>query len=148
MVIAFVGLSNKPDKAPLDSTTKSGALIDEIEKEIGFTVHRTNLCKFAPLDENKKLRYPTISEMNESVKGLLKELESIKADKVFLLGNKVTDTIRKYASNAGYELEYYKLTNIAGTDFIPVHHPAYVAIYRPMDREKYINDIIRLVNKI
>ena len=43
MVIAFVGLSNKPDKAPLDSTTKSGALIDEIEKNL---IQMKNLIYF------------------------------------------------------------------------------------------------------
>lgn len=144
-MIAFIGLSNKPNKEPLDSSTKSGALIDEIISAAKIDAYKTNLCKFAPLTDEGKLRYPSASEMNDSVSELMKELDAINVDKVFLLGQRVKDTVSKWA---GYELESYTINKINCIEFIPIYHPSYISSYKGMDREKYINNVVSLINRV
>ena len=56
MRIIFVGLHNKKGMKPLDSSTKSGKLIDRIEIELPINVERTNLFDVDYLPYHKEER--------------------------------------------------------------------------------------------
>src|SRR3569623_748850 len=65
--VCWVGLSAKPSmdstSRPLCESTRSGAIIAEIEGMFpGLAFYRTNLVKCPPL-QNERLRYPTQKEM-------------------------------------------------------------------------------------
>lgn len=128
MKIIFVGLSNKPNKNPLDSSTLSGALIDRVIEKLDFECLKTNLVNFAPINENGKLRYPDMAEKNIGYKYLKKLLDKNQPCIVVSLGSVVT----KYLDN--------KIDN-----FISIKHPSYISIYRRNDIDCYIDDV---VNKI
>jgi hypothetical protein len=44
MKVVFVGMHNKPNKQPLDSSTMTGKVIDRIIEKIPVTCIKTNLC--------------------------------------------------------------------------------------------------------
>ena len=71
-----------------ENNTSSGKLIEEIEKKRDdLTFYKTNLVKCLPLNEERKLRYPTENEMEMCIKNLLMEIRELKPRVVFLLGN-------------------------------------------------------------
>lgn len=143
MNIAFVGLSNKEGKKPLDSSTKSGILIDEVINKLEHNILKTNLCNFTPLDENCKLRYPTQKEMDNSVKDLLLSLSENNCNIVFLLGDKVTHTLEKF-----YKTKIRNIYEHEGVFFISVKHPSYIMTYKRKEKDIYIENIINIINKI
>ena len=57
MRIIIVGVHNKPGLKPLDSSTKSGKLIDRISKQLSIDVEKTNLFNvdYMPKNDGKKL---------------------------------------------------------------------------------------------
>jgi len=93
--IFWVGLSavqfnEEEEKRPLSSNTRSGALIEEIERpftnEISF--YKTNIVKCLPLKENK-IRYPLEHEMEKCFPNFEIELAEQNPSIVFLLGKQV-----------------------------------------------------------
>jgi DNA polymerase len=141
--VFWVGLSAKQAMSdiekPLSATTNSGKVICEIEKKYIKTItYKTNLVKCLPLDDRGKLRYPKQHEMELCMLNLEKEICELSPKVIFLLGNKVTDTVGKYFSIKfekikGYE---YKLYKHEDNYFVPIHHPSYIWVYK----RKQMND--------
>lgn len=54
MKVIFVGMFNKPNKKPLDSSTMTGKIIDSIIEKIPVICIKTNLCDidYFPKDRN------------------------------------------------------------------------------------------------
>lgn len=121
MKVAFIGLSNKLGKEPLDNSTASGKIIDRITAKLDAECYKLNLVDYAPTDKNGKLRYPTKAEIQDSLPAFYAKLSTIKPDITVLLGAIV-----------GFYVE---------TDnSIITYHPGY-AIRRGMT-EKYIDDMV------
>lgn len=63
--VIFVGMHNKPGKAPLDSTTKSGKLIDRVIAQLpGLTCEKSNLwdCDYWPKGAGFNYNWPSYVE--------------------------------------------------------------------------------------
>ena len=72
------------------------------------------------------------------------ELETLKPSTVFLLGKQVSSFVLK--NMGGYKANLpgtfnYKPIEIEGMNFIPVHHPSFVLIYRRKQLSRYIEAI-------
>ena len=150
--VFWVGLSavrvDQVDKnVPLDPSTKSGSLMKEIE-QYSFSplrFYRTNIVKCLPL-LGDKIRYPSKREMKECFPNLLKEIQALQPQLVFLLGKQVSDfvtsalDIQVSNSSSTFEYEsYYK----NGVTYIPIHHPSYILVYK----RKFIEDYKREVSR-
>lgn len=132
MKIIFVGLSNKIDLKPFDSTTKSGQIIDKIIDNLDDTCFKMNLVSYAPLDENNKLRYPTKKEIEKAIPDFLKQVDIINPDIIISFGNIVS-----------YELEKLEQTKYR---LIQKKHPSYVTVYKHKQINDYIDDILLSIN--
>lgn len=121
MKVVFVGLSDKIGMETLSSLTSSGKIISKISEQLSAECHRVNLVQFTPLDGEGKLRYPTLSELNDGALKLKICLQDINADKVVLLGKMVGNSLK--VDNG-----------------IQVPHPAY-AIRQGKEKE-YIEDVV------
>ncbi len=133
--VMWVGLSAKNDKAgnrlaPLDSSSNSGKVINMIEtrhKQLNF--YRTNLVKYAPLDNCGKLRYPSFAEMETAMPDLICEFEKYQPKIVFLLGERVGRSVQRYLSQNCISMQ---------ATFDTIYHPSYVYIYKRKQLEEYI----------
>ena len=65
MKVIFVGMHNKPNKQPLDSSTMTGKVIDRIIEKIPATCIKTNLCDIDYFPKDKKLIWACNLEWNE-----------------------------------------------------------------------------------
>ena len=65
MRVIFVGMHNKPNKQPLDSSTMTGKVIDRIIEKIPATCIKTNLCDIDYFPKDKKLIWACNLEWNE-----------------------------------------------------------------------------------
>jgi hypothetical protein len=65
MRVIFVGIHNKPNKQPLDSSTMTGRVIDRIIEKIPAICIKTNLCDIDYFPKEKKLIWPCNLEWNE-----------------------------------------------------------------------------------
>ena len=154
--VFWVGLSavqvNDDDEyqIPLSPSTRSGKLIEDIEKQCNgaATFLKTNLVKCLPLNENK-IRYPEKLEMDKCYPNLTNELEKYSPKIVFLLGRQVSIfTLKKY----GFQLPTLGLSfkyegfEVNGTIFIPIHHPSYILVYKRKFVENYISGIQVIVD--
>ncbi|MCG2694516.1 hypothetical protein L6261_00315 [Candidatus Parcubacteria bacterium] len=149
--IMWVGLSHKKERGgtkfiPLGDDTNSGKVIFEIEKGLPkLNFHRTNLVKFAPVDKNNKLRYPTISEMETDFSLLLKEIDKLNPKIVFLLGSKVAEFVLKKKnqrpSKSQKDWQSYERVIINNVYFVSIFHPSYVYVYKRKEIEKYVDAI-------
>jgi len=133
--VMVVGLSAKVAKyeneIPLDGRTRSGRVIDELERianEQGLTVYRTNIVKCAPLDAQKKLRYPQNAEMDACLGNFEEEIKMISPQVVILLGDIVRKTVMKK-----WRLDIPKpednqihIITFDGKYIAAVYHPSYV----------------------
>lgn len=153
--IVWVGLSAKKktssEEIPLSPSTKSGALIEEIESVLTWQkTYKTNLVKCLPLDDAKKLRYPNKSEITECIGNLNLEIESLSPKIVFLLGEKVYSSVGRFMGitfNKWKEFNYeYQYVN--GTYFIPIHHPSYISVYKRKEIDTYTSSIQSLIRKL
>ena len=138
-----MGLSNKENKTPLDPTTQSGKLIDEIIDKINYTTYKTNLCNFVPFNKNGKLRYPTQKEMDSSMCDLINRLTKNNCNIVFLLGGKVTKTIERY-----YNVKIKDIYKYENFTFVSVQHPSYIMVYKKKFKEDYIHKIVNIINDL
>jgi uracil-DNA glycosylase len=155
--VFWVGLSSVlflegQERLPLSPLTKSGALIDTIEKPflnyIGF--YRTNIVKCLPLNENR-IRYPIKTEMEKCYPNLIDEIDVLKPSHMFLLGKQVSDfilgkqelTVGLLSDSFNYSLFYKN-----GVRYIPIHHPSFILVYKRKSLPQYILGIQQLLKNI
>ncbi|MDD4931076.1 MAG: uracil-DNA glycosylase family protein [Candidatus Colwellbacteria bacterium] len=120
--VLFVGLSDKPDREPLDSRTQTGKIIDAISDLIpGVMAYRTNLVDRAPIDDKGRLRYPTKEEIEECIPHLEKTVAEISPDIIVSLGKTTEASLSKRFEN-----------------HISISHPSYIAVYKKKFSEEYI----------
>lgn len=147
--IFFVGLSHKlwKDGNILEafcSSTSSWKLINTIkDKSQNSNIYMTNLVKWVPLDENKKLRYPSTMEKQIWAKELMKQIIYYKPEKVFLFGKQVSDTV---LNNLDAEKINDKLYKTGETYLVLIDHPSYISVYRKNSIDQYCKEIISLID--
>lgn len=156
--VMWVGLSHKKVVAgevfaPLGANTNSGKVVWEIESKLPkLSFHRTNLVKFAPLDERGKLRYPTNSEMENDFLSLTREIEVFKPKIIFLLGSKVSDFVLKIKKHKPIksrdDWRCCVQTQIDGIYFVSIFHPSYVYVYKRKRLDEYVNTVHQIVKDL
>jgi hypothetical protein len=126
--IAFVGLTNKVGKQPLDDSTSTGKIISEITYGLGQEIEscRINLVQYAPVDSDGKLRYPNKEEIAEGALSLNAWISNNNPDVIVLLGKIVSDSV-------------------IFDNSISVEHPAYAI--RNGRKKTYIDDVITKIRK-
>jgi len=150
--IFWVGLSaiqfdEDEEKIPLTPATPSGQLVHHIENGYRgkFKFYKTNLVKCAPLVGNK-IRYPFEHEMINCFPNFKWELEQLQPSTVFLFGKQVSTFVLKNLENQKVDLSDsfdYKAIRIGRINFVPVHHPSFILIYRRKVLCKYVESIRR-----
>lgn len=150
--IMVVGLSSKikkyNDEKPLDGRTRSGKLIDEFEdvaKKYDLSLYRTNIVKCAPLDDNKKLRYPNSNEVDFCFDIFAEEVRCISPRIIVLLGDIVRKSVMRNWSvqiNKPEETEI-SFTPFEETEIVAIYHPSYV--FRSKERK---NNYSKLLEEI
>jgi DNA polymerase len=146
--LSAVKFSDDEEKLPLSPLTPSGALIHRIEQEYKshLTFYKTNLVKCVPLKEDR-IRYPMEHEMEKCFPHFEEELDLLRLSTVFLLGKQVATFVlkklsgRKPSLNEEFE---YSAFNIDGINFIPIHHPSFMLVYKRKELDKYSRNIQRL----
>lgn len=154
--VFWVGLSavrfkEGQQKLPLSPITPSGALIHQIEQPFKqrAAFYKTNLVKCVPLNEDK-IRYPLEHEMEKCFPNFEWELERLNPTTVFLLGKQVsTFVLKKLSSYKPFFNDDFKYTpiKISEINFIPIHHPSYVLVYKRKRLDAYINSIQKFFPK-
>ena len=153
--VFWVGLSakkvNSSQEIPLSPDTNTGMLIEKIEKLCKETsTYKTNLVKCLPLNDQQKLRYPNMKEMDTCFDNLSMEMKQLSPKIVFLLGKKVALAIEKHLNlkfkkwdefDYGYE-EY------EGTYYVSVHHPSYIYVYKRKMMDLYIKSIENIISEL
>lgn len=131
MKIIFVGLSNKINCEPLASSTKSGAIVDQIIAKIDFGCIKTNLVNFAPVDMNGKLRYPNSEELEAGFDDLRLIIDKNNPCIVVGLGLIVCKNLDKKVDN-----------------LVKIKHPSYISTYRQHQKDDYIQDSVNEITKL
>lgn len=127
----MLGLSNKKDLEPFDSSTNSGKLVDMIiEKLLDIVFVKRNIVPYAPLDKNGNLRYPNKEELIDGSNSLVKIIDEF--DGVVLFGKVVQNTINN-------DRRFIHMKKILSK------HPSYIWVYKRKLINEYVNEI---VNKI
>ena len=116
---------------PLDSRTRSGKIIDAFEniaQKHCMSVYRTNLVKCAPIDSEKRLRYPNDKEINACFEKLTDEINNIDPKLIILLGNIVRESFQtnfniNICKPKENSLQVVKWNNI---NIISIYHPSYI----------------------
>lgn len=133
--IMIIGLSARikkyEDEIPLDSRTRSGKIIDAFEniaQKHCMSVYRTNLAKCAPIDSEKRLRYPNDKEINACFEKLTDEINNIAPKLIILLGNIVRESFQtnfniNICKPKENSLQVVKWNNI---NIISIYHPSYI----------------------
>lgn len=150
--VFWVGLSAKMAMSeyeiPLSPETNTGKVIQSIEETLEeVNTYRTNLVKCVPLNEQRKLRYPSKKEMDCCFENLQKEISMLSPKIVFLLGEKVTSSVEKHLGIKFEEWDEfnYQSREHKGTYYVPVHHPSYIYVYKRKMIEQYAQGIRKVV---
>lgn len=151
--ILWLGLSAKKisDKAePLSNNTNTGKIIEMIENKIKYKTYKTNLVKCLPLNNDNKLRYPTLLEKNACYSNLKLEIETLKPKIIILLGSEVADYITKklnieIAKPIDYNFRFSKHNDIF---YIHIYHPSYIYVYKKKEFNFYINSVVNIINLV
>lgn len=150
-----MGLSAKKKKSdverPLSSTTNSGSVIARIEEKTnGVSAYKTNLVKCLPLDEESRLRYPSINEINACIGNFDLEIAKFSPQIVFLLGSKVANAIGQHYKISFDAWVEYNFNPKCYKDiyFVPIHHPSYVHIYKRETMDDYVEAISQIIKSI
>jgi uracil-DNA glycosylase len=148
--VFWVGLSavrfnEGEEMLPLSANTASGGLIHRIEQPFKERIvfYKTNLVKCVPLKEDR-IRYPMEHEMEKCFPNFEWELDNLSPTTVFLLGKQVATFVLKKLSNhkAAFNDDFtYTPIRINEINFIPIHHPSYVLVYKRKNLDSYINNI-------
>lgn len=154
--IFWVGLSavqfdENIERLPLSPNTRSGALINEIEKPLRDNIifYKTNIVKCLPL-KGGKIRYPLEHEMEKCFPNFEYEINELNPSIVFLLGKQVaTFVLKKIGIDYFSLLENFKYEffEFGETLFIPVHHPSFILVYKRKLVHKYITALQLLCEK-
>jgi uracil-DNA glycosylase family 4 len=149
--LSAVAFTNEEERVPLSPTTRSGALLVEIERGFSdsITFFKTNLVKCLPLKENK-IRYPISKEMENCFPNLNAEIEQFKPKVIFLLGKQVATFVLSKFNITHFHLDEdfeYKGYKVGEVTYIPIHHPSYVLIYKRKNLIKYIGEIRSVVER-
>ena len=153
--VFWVGLSAVQtvykSEIPLSPTTNSGKLINSIESFFqSNSFYKTNAVKCLPLD-NKKIRYPSISEMKSCFFHLKEEIQFFKPQLVFLLGKQVSSFVLKEFSISAilFDDEFkYSSFFIENILYVPIHHPSYILVYKRKKLRNYISSIENILANI
>lgn len=153
--IFWVGLSAKKAMSemelPLSPNTNTGKIIHTIEEELNDIVtYKTNLVKCLPLTEQDKLRYPNGKEIDCCFENLIREINSMNPQIIFLLGERVSSTIEKkmnikFEKWDGFEYHY---KNVKGIYYVPIHHPSYIYVYKRRNTRDYISGVEKILNQL
>ncbi len=153
--VIWVGLSatratNAEDNAPLHIDTNTGKLVAEIETQCHhINFYKTNLVKFSPLDSKGKLRYPTLEECGLCYPELQIELQSINPRVVLLLGNKTATFVLRQLGLQIPKLSYkYKAFEYEKRWYVPIHHPSYILVYKQKDKDRYIQAVKAVIERL
>lgn len=154
--VFWVGLSavqfgEDEEKQPLAAHTRSGGLIEDVEKTLKheFSFYRTNIVKCLPLQAGK-IRYPLEHEMTKCFPNFEEELAMFHPSVVFLLGKQVaTFVLKKFDIKSVTFDESFNYNPILIKDilFIPIHHPSYILVYKRKFITNYISKIRALIRK-
>jgi uracil-DNA glycosylase len=149
--LSAVAFSQDEDRVPLSPTTRSGALVADIESafEKSIQFYRTNLVKCLPLKQDK-IRYPVTHEMEKCYPNLESEVNELNPQIIFLLGKQVASFVLSKIGVFDFRLDEnfkYKVFTINGITYVPVHHPSFVLVYKRNKMNKYINQIRSIVKK-
>lgn len=132
MKVLFVGISNKLGKEPFDELTNSGKIVKKIIDNLNCETYKLNIVSYAPIDDNKKLRYPTKEEINKEIPIFMKKVDKIRPDIIVLFGNIVCDSLKKI--------------NFKNIKIIKEKHPSYMYVYRRKYLDEYIIKIVEQIN--
>jgi uracil-DNA glycosylase len=149
--LSAVAFSNDEDKVPLSRSTRSGALVAEIENPFhdSLSFYKTNVVKCLPLKQDK-IRYPVQHEMEKCFPNLEAETKELNPKIVFLLGKQVASFVLSKVDITDYTLDEnfaYKLFFSNGICYVPVHHPSFVLVYKRKKLAEYINSIRAIVTR-
>ena len=132
MKVLFVGLSNKPNVEPFDSSTNSGKVVDSIINKLECDCHKVNLVNYAPVNENNKLRYPTTNEISAVIPEFMEFVTNLKPDLIVAFGNVVSNELQKI-DMLNCKIIYHK-------------HPSYILVFQRKNLENYISKIVSEIN--
>ncbi len=146
--VFWVGLSsvlitNEEDQIPLSPSTKSGALIESIEKPYKqhLSFYKTNVVKCLPLSNlNNKIRYPLKNEMEKCYPNLEFEIKALRPSILFLLGKQVANfVLNKHSKKiSSFDNEFdYKSFVLDGIHYVPIHHPSFMLVYKRSHIDRY-----------
>lgn len=142
--LSAVSFSDSQLKLPLSPDTRSGKLIEQVEKANPYIeFYKTNIVKCLPLN-NDKIRYPSKLEMDKCYVNLDYEFNQLNPKIVFLLGKQVSQYVLKRYNITDFSLDRkfnYKSFRIDKTNFIPIHHPSFVLIYKRNHIDNYLKGI-------
>ncbi len=82
--------------------------------------------------------------MEKCYPNLEDEIENLNPSIIFLLGKQVANFVLKKHSIRSFAFEEdftYNSYDIDGIEFVPVHHPSYVLVYRRRNIESYVKSI-------
>ena len=153
--IFWVGLSAKKTQSnnerPLSLNTNSGKILHSGEEKCGNIVtYKTNLVKCLPLTDEKKLRYPTVREIDCCYDNLMVEIKALSPHIVFLLGEKVCAAVEKHLTIQLPKWEGYSYNYLTyeGIHYVPIQHPSYIYVYRRNKMDDYINGIKIVIDRL
>lgn len=140
------------ERLPLSPLTASGALIQQIEMpyKSRLQFYKTNVVKCLPLKDDR-IRYPLEREMEKCYPNFEWELDTLQPSTVFLLGKQVATFILKKLSGPKPTLDdafNYTSIRINNIDFIPIHHPSYILVYKRKVLDEYVRSIQKHFTKI
>lgn len=120
--VIFVGMFNKPNKQPLDSSTMTGKVIDRIIEKISATCIKTNLCDIDYFPKDKRLIYACNLEWS-------KRHQPTSDTVIVLLG--------------GWVQKNFLLTE---AKIIKLTHPA--GIFGTKNKDEYINGAVAQIKSV
>ncbi len=143
--LSAVQFSEEEEMLPLASHTRSGALLKQIEEPFADSIsfYKTNLVKCVPM-RDEKIRYPLEHEMDKCYPNLQMEIEELKPSTIFLLGKQVATFVLKKEFNCDYSLDdefNYQSFESNGINYVPVHHPSYILVYKRKNLRQYMQGI-------
>lgn len=146
--ISAVKIKNENMGYPLAKDTRTGKIVEEIEKLAEKEVWKSNLVKCLPLDKNYKIRAPKKLEMEACYENYVYEIKIRNPKLVVLLGKDVSNFILKKETvlpklDENFEYEYIQKD---GIKYLAVHHPSYILKMKIDIRERYKTIIANLMN--
>lgn len=146
--VFFVWLSYKLGKdwtvlEAFCNTTNSWKIITNITSICWLDwIYKTNLVKWVPLDENRKIRYPNKIEKNDWIDILIREINLFKPRFVFLFWKQVSDFVLKKLNPIKISENEYRYWE---TIFVLSEHPSYIAVYKRKQIDNYTSWIIERI---